>query len=207
MNKNIETMKNTLTGYKKQREDAEARIKSITETYGKEAGERERERQEKQLAAARANAAQTIRAAGAEGLAAVRAWGQMDGSKLTDDAKLLDAGLVSVEEFNRLKGKYSSNATMLAALRKYADKQNAAAREEAQKGGDAFTGAMTQPYDVKDMPTADSKRANWEKTQAHALDLLDSIDGTGKYADSWTGSFGRAALPEQLEHFGEGRDY
>lgn len=204
MNKNIETMKTTLTGYKKQREDAEARIKYITDTYGKEAGEKERERQEKQLANARATATQTIRAAGAEGMAAAAAWGQMDGSKLTDDVKLLDAGLVDKAEFGRLKAKYSGNATMLAALRKYADKQNAEAVKAARDKGDL---PLAMPYDTSDMPTADSKRANWEKTQAHALDLLDSIDGTGRYKDSWTASFGRAALPEQLEHFGEGRDY
>ena len=207
MNQHIETMKGALYTYKKQREAADERIAWITETYGKEAGEAERNIQEKKTAQARAAAEKAIKDAGAAGLAAAEAWGRMDGSKLTDDVKLLDAGLVDKAEFDRLKGKYNGNATMLAALRKYADKQNAAAAEEARKSGEGFAAAMTMPYDTRDMPTAEGKQNNWKKTQALALDLLDVMDGSGKYKDDWMGSFGRAALPEQMEHFGEGNDY
>lgn len=207
MNQHIETMKGALYTYKKQREAAEERVSYITETYGKEAGAKEKELQDKKTAQARAAAESAIRSAGAEGLRAAEAWGRMDGSKLTDDIKLLDAGLVDEAEFDRLKQKHSGNATMLAALRRYGDKQNAAAREELAKSGDAMKAALTEPFNTRDIPTAEGKQEAWKKTQAQALDMLDAMDGTGKYQDDWTRTFGRAALPEQLEHFGEGRDY
>ena len=118
MNQNAERIKTALKGYKEKREAADARIKQIRELYGDEAAQHEAERQNKTLKAARATVEETIRAAHGEGRRAAEAWGTLDGSKLTDDIKLLDAGLVDREAFNGLKTRYKDNATMLSALRK-----------------------------------------------------------------------------------------
>lgn len=202
MNKNAETIKNALKAYKDKRETADARIKNIRDNYGEEAAQREAERQNKALKQARAEAESTIRAAHGEGRRAAESWGKLDGSKLTDDIKLLDAGLVDVAAFKDLKERYKDNSSMLAALKKYADKQNAAAAKEARDKGDL---PLVEPFETRDIPTAEGKAKGWDKARDSALDMLDIMDGTGKYNDphNWGAAFIKATMPETLEHFGE----
>ena len=92
MNQHAVNMKNALNEYKKATEAAKQQIKFITDTYGKEAGEAEKEIQAKKLERARATAVDTITKAAGAGHKEAEAWGRLDGSKLTDDIKLLDAG-------------------------------------------------------------------------------------------------------------------
>lgn len=203
MNANADKIRKALQTYNGQRQQAEARIKQIKDLYGPEAAQHEQERQDKTLKQARTTAEETIRTAHRDGRSGAAAWGVLDGSKLTDDARLLDAGLVDAEAFKDMKTRYKDNFTMLSALRNYGEKQNAAAAEEARKSGDIFGGKMLEPFETRDIPTANSKVERWDKLQASALDTLDAIDGVGRYSDDWNKSFGRAALPERLEHFGE----
>ena len=205
MNQHAANIKNALTEYKKATEAAKQQIEFITTTYGKEAGEAEKNIQAKKLERARAAAVDTINKAAGAGHKEAEAWGRVDGSKLTDDVKLLDAGLVDKAEFDRLKEKYSGNYTMLQALRKYGEQQNKAAGEEIRKGGDAMAAALAEPFEVRDIPTAEDRPKKWERTQAQALDLLDAMDGSGKYGNphDWGAAFVKAAMPETLEHFGE----
>lgn len=205
MNQHAANIKNALTEYKKATEAAKQQIEFITTTYGKEAGEAEKNIQAKKLERARAAAVDTINKAAGAGHKEAEAWGRVDGSKLTDDVKLLDAGLVDKAEFDRLKEKYSGNYTMLQALRKYGEQQNKAAGEEIRKGGDAMAAALAEPFEVRDIPTAEDRPKKWERTQAQALDLLDAMDGSGKYKNphDWGAAFVQAAMPETLEHFGE----
>ena len=205
MNQNAERIKTALKGYKEKREAADARIKQIRELYGDEAAQHEAERQNKTLKAARATVEETIRAAHRDGRSAAEAWGTLDGSKLTDDIKLLDAGLVDREAFNGLKTRYKDNATMLSALRKYGEKKNAEAAKEIRDSGYAFTAALAEPFEVRDIPTAEGKAKSWDRARDSALDMLDAMDGTGKYSNphDWGASFVKAAMPQTLERFGE----
>lgn len=206
MNQHALNMKNALNEYKKATETAKQQIEFITTTYGREAGEAEKDIQKKKLERARAAAVDTINKAAGAGYKEAEAWGRVDGSKLTDDVKLLDAGLVDKAEFDRLKEKYSGNYTMLQALRKYGEKQNKAAGDAIRaNNGDGLAAALVEPYDVRDIPTAEDKPKKWERTQAQALDLLDAMDGSGKYSNphDWGAAFVMAAMPETLEHFGE----
>ena len=193
MNQHAENMKNALNGYKDLRDKANTQIKFITDTYGKEAGEAETRIQNKKLESARAAAVDTITKAGSAGYKEAEDWGRMDGSKLTDDVKLLDADLVDSNEFDRLKDKYRDNSTMLAVLKKYGERQNNSSVEKAGS------------FEIRDILTGEDKMKKWEKAQEQALDLLDAIDGTGKYSnpDDWGAAFNVAAMPETLEHFGE----
>lgn len=193
MNQHAENMKKALIGYKDLRDKANAQIKFITDTYGKEAGEAETRIQNKKLESARAAAVDTITKAGGAGYKEAEAWGRMDGNKLTDDVRLLDNDLVDTAEFDRLKDKYKDNATMLAMLKRYGDRQNNSSVEKAGS------------FETRDILTGEEKMKKWERYQAHALDLLDAIDGTGKYSnpDDWAAAFNVAAMPETLEHFGE----
>ena len=70
---------------------------------------------------------------------------------------------------------------------------------------DGLAAALAEPFDLRDIPTAEDKPKRWEKAQAQALDLLDAMDGSGKYKNphDWGAAFILAAMPETMEHFGE----
>lgn len=197
MNKHAENIKNAVNDYKKATEAAKQKIDYITATYGPTAGEAETEIQAEKLEKARAAAEDTIIKAARSGYKEVEAWERMDGSKLTDDIRLMDAGLVDHGEFNRLKVKYRDNSTMLAALKQYGDKQNATAIKD---GG-------LPAFETRDIPTAEGKRKQWENAQTQALDMLDMLDGTGKYENVEDDDFGTAftlgIMEEQMKTFGE----
>ena len=117
MSKYADDMKQAIMTYKNRYKNAEANIKLVLENYGEEAGQRELERQEKNLKAEREKAAAAIREAYSEGVYLAELWGKPDGSRLTDDLKLFDAGIVTPEVFDQLKARYKDNATMLSALK------------------------------------------------------------------------------------------
>ena len=200
MSKYADDMKQAIMTYRNRYKNAEANIKLVMENYGEEAGQRELERQEKNLKAEREKAAAAIREAYSEGVYLAERWGQPDGSRLTDDLKLFDAGIVTPEVFDQLKARYKDNATMLSALKAQGEKLNAAAAQAAKDRGEM---SLASPYDTRDIVTLDDKLKNWKTLKAQALDALDMIDGTGNYADPWTKTLGNVMGEEQINHFGE----
>ena len=136
MSKYADDMKQAIMTYKNRYKNAEANIKLVLENYGEEAGQRELERQEKNLKAEREKAAAAIREAYSEGVYLAELWGKPDGSRLTDDLKLFDAGIVTPEVFDQLKARYKDNATMLSALKAQGEKLNAAAAQAAKDRGE-----------------------------------------------------------------------
>ena len=201
MGKYVDDMKKAITGYKSAYQAAEQRLKAVGEDYGKEAAERELERQTQILAGAREKAEKAIRDAYSEGVYLAEQWGKPDGSRLTDDLKLFDAGIVTPEIFNDLKARYRDNATMLAALKAQGDKLNAAAAEKSRTEGGL---AMSTVYDTSDITTLEDKLNGWKQLKAQAIDTLDMIDGTGNYSDQWTQTLGNVLGEEMINHFGEG---
>lgn len=183
---------------------ARNKISHVREDYGEEAADRESERQEKIIMNARNQAESVIRQSHKDAVSGLAIWGQLDGANLTDDAKLLTAGLVDPAEFDRLKEKYHDNATMLTALKKYADQENAKELEQAHKNGEFF---VSEKYNVHDISTADDRIVNWNRLQKSAVDRLDMIDGSGQYRDSWNQAFAKAFNAESgIDEFGEGID-
>lgn len=206
MSKYIDDMKSALVTYKTAKQNAEKRLQEIRELYGDEAGERESERQEKQLTSARQRAEAAIREAYSEGVYFAEQWGKLDGALLTDDVKLLDAGLVDVDAFETLKNRHRDNGTMMLALKKYGERMNAAAAQEAREKGDILSG-MTAPYNVRDIVTGADKVENWKRAKTQALGMLDMIDGKGAYSAPWAKALGNALGDQTIEHFGEGASY
>lgn len=201
MSKYAEDMKQALMTYRDTKQKAEARYNEIKDLYGEEAVQREKERQEKQIKAARATAEAAIREAYSEGHYLAEQWGKPDGSQLTDDLKLFDAGMVTPEVFDHLKDKYKNNATMSAALKAKGEKLNAEARKEEQSKGNGFT--MAEPYNTRDITTGEDRVKAWDSLKAKAMDTLDMIDGSGRYNDPWSRSIGAAMGEQIVEHFGE----
>jgi hypothetical protein len=205
MNKYINDMRAAMAEYKDVLNKATAHIEQIRQYHGEEAARREQERAVKQQEAAKAKAAAAIREAYSEGVYLATEWGKPDGSRLTDDMKLFDAGLVTPEVFDTLKQRYSNNATMLSALKVRGEKLNAeAAKADREAGG---LGVMVEPYKVRDIVTPAEKLKNWEKAKAGALEALDMLDGSGKYAGGWGRAVGNAMGDQMIEHFGEGISY
>ena len=197
-------IRSALKEYKSKVDQAKSRIDQVKREYGDEAERMERERLESSLKTAREQAETVIRNSHREAVENTMKWGQLDGTLLTDDAKLLTAGLVDPAEFDRLKEKYHNNATMLTALKKYGDQENGKIAEKARANGETV---IEGTFNVRDISTADDRIMNWNKFQKSAVDRLDMIDGSGAYRDSWNQAFAKAFDAESgIDSFGEGID-
>ena len=201
MNRYVENMKQALGNYQSAKSKAAQRLQEVKEYYGEEAAQRERERQAKQLQSARATAETAIGKAYSEGRYMTEQWAKPDGSRLTDDMKLFDAGLVTPEVFEQLKGRYSDNATMLSALKAQGERLN---REAAQANRDKGGLGLAEPYNVRDIQTGADKLKAWDGLKRQALGVLDMLDGAGAYSDPWMQAMGKHLGGETIEHFGEG---
>ena len=200
----LNNIRNALKTYKTTVDQAKSRLEQVKRDFGDEAEARERERIESQLKTAREQAEAVIHNSHREAVENTMKWGQLDGTNLTDDAKLLTAGLVDPAEFDRLKEKYHDNATMLKALKKYGEQENGKLAEKARSNGESF---VMDTFNVKDIATADDRITNWNKLQKSAVSRLDMIDGSGQYSDSWNQAFAKAFDAESgIDSFGEGME-
>jgi len=202
MSKYVDDMRRALQTYRDMKNKAEEVYASIKDAYGEEAMRREMERWESRLSSARKTAEAAIREAYSEGHYLAEQWGRPNGSDLTDDIKLFDAGLVTPAVFDQLKARYRDNATMSAALKAQGEKLNAAAAKEASDNGDHF-GGMRMPYNTRDIETAEDKMKYWDGLKKQAMDALDMIDGTGAYSDPWAQALGKHLGAEAIDKFGE----
>ncbi len=197
-------IRSALKEYKSKVDQAKSRLEQVKRDFGDEAEAMERERMEAGLKSAREKAETVISDSHREAVENTMKWGQLDGGNLTDDHKLLTAGLVDPAEFDRLKGKYHDNATMLKALKKYGDQENE--KIMATANGKSLKD-LTGTYNVRDISTADDRIVNWNKFQKSAVDRLDMIDGSGAYRDSWNQAFAKAFDAESgIDSFGEGME-
>lgn len=194
----VDEMKTAMREYRKALKDAKTQVNTIRENYGNEAAQHEQARQDAVIAKARSSAQQKIREAHANAVRSVEHWGTLDGNQLTKDAELLRNGLVNPEQFEGLKHKYHDNYTMLSALQKYADSQNAEHMKKAHQTG---TFALGGPYRTNDIPTTESKIESWNKLKNGALNMLDHMDGSAgddPYSQAWF----NVAGAEAIESFG-----
>ena len=210
MSRYVDDMRNALRGYQNAVQTARGRVNGIREEYGEDAATRQQEREAARLKGDRATAEAAIREAYSEGAYFAREWGKLSGGRLTDDAKLLDANLVNPEQFNAMKARYADNFTMLTALKKYGDRQNAEAVNAARAKGDhaaEWSASLAGPYDVRDIPTLEGKLETWEGLRQNALSMLDMIDSSGAYGtDPYMAAFGNAMGGAAVENFGQGAD-
>ena len=139
------------------------------------------------LSSARAAALDQIMAAAKKGKADAEAWGSLNPSDLTDDAKLLQSGIrITQKEYDALCQKYQNNGSMSRVLSEYADQRN-------RENTDGLSGVMYKTQ----LATVESKSQRWDKLQHSAENILVNIDGSG---------FGRGAdnpiVTESVEQFG-----
>ena len=190
MNQYVQRMKTAIVGYHGKAKEAAAEIERAYSLYQREPAEREEQRIRDRLAKERKAAENEINAACNAALEGVKAWGRLDGSRLTDDVKLFDMGLTP-EQFNGLVDKYQDNYTMLNALHRYADKANAEAAKNAH-------GIPETHFTTSTIPTPEAKTAAWEKVYNGALSMLDTLEKGD--------AFSRSLAESGVDHWGDGID-
>lgn len=204
MNKHVQTMKNALSNYRKTVKASVVKMEENTRILKPEEAEKANAAIMEKLAEDKATVKDLIREAQEAGQHDADAWGRLDGAAITPDARLLDAGAVNPEQFRGLVQKYQDNPTMLQLLANYAEKRN------EQSGGFSAiwnyggkgNAARTSPhFDTAGLPTAESKKAEFNSYAASAYSLADRIGNLEK------GRIGYGAdsplLIEELDHFGE----
>ena len=127
------------------------------------------------------------------------AWGRLDGGKITEDAKLLDAGIVTPEQFKELATRYADNGTMTQLLADYAQKKNAESGGFAAAWGYTGKGGKYVHYDTTNLQTVDSKQAALQKYATGAEGIIDQLSDftPGAHSPEW--------LDLAINQFGETR--
>lgn len=180
MNTYVSKMKDVLSGFypqmkRKREEKAEAK-----ERYSTDVAAQEIDRIDREAAALRNATMDKLQQLHDEGVAQAQRWGNLDGSMITDDIKLLKGGFdLNRQQVESLVERYRSNGTMMTAIDSYA-------------GSHGMVGM--------NIPTVDKKVKAWEVVLRNAKDIMDMcISGTvgwmgGESADK--------SIRDMIDHFG-----
>ena len=159
MNTYVSKMKDVLSGFypqmkRKREEKAEAK-----ERYSTDVAAQEIDRIDREAAALRNATMDKLQQLHDEGVAQAQRWGNLDGSMITDDIKLLKGGFdLDRQQIENLVERYRSNGTMMTAIDSYA-------------GSHGMIGM--------NIPTVDKKVKAWEVVLRNAKDIMDMcISGT-----------------------------
>ena len=159
MNTYVSKMKDVLSGFypqmkRKREEKAEAK-----ERYSTDVAAQEIDRIDREAAALRNATMDKLQQLHDEGVAQAQRWGNLDGSMITDDIKLLKGGFdLNRQQVESLVERYRSNGTMMTAIDSYA-------------GSHGMVGM--------NIPTVDKKVKAWEVVLLNAKDIMDMcISGT-----------------------------
>ncbi len=110
------------------------------------------------------------------------AWGKLDGGKITSDAKLLDAGIVTPEQFKELVTRYQDNGTMTQLLADFAERKNKESGGFAALWGVSGSNKPYAHYDTSGLQSVASKQADLKKYAAGAAGIIDQLSDCSKEA-------------------------
>lgn len=186
MNEHLYTMKKAIQDYQTAIDKAREKIAFHEKYFTPEMAAKEINKIRDGLEKDKAQAEAKIRQAQDAGKAKVRAWGKLDGDKITSDAKLLDYG-VTPEQFSELVGRYESNGTMLTLLKNYAEKKNTG------RGKD-------DPYfDASGIPSVQEREHAYDAFAHDAMGLVDNLSKE----DTFGQGAGSPMMQTAVERFGE----
>lgn len=204
MNKHLQTMKNALTNYQETVKAGLAKMEENNRLYKPEEAEKANAAIMAKLNDERQRVKDQIAEAQEAGQREVNAWGKLDGTQITDDAKLLEHGAVDPDQFAGLVQKYQNNATMLKLLSDYADKENEATGSFSAYwnfAGKGNVGRSRRHFDTRGLPTVEAKQAGIKNAAASAFSLADQI---GNLDNNQIGTGPESPfINSALEHFGE----
>lgn len=199
MNKYIQQSKDRITEYLAKAQQTGSKIAEGRKIYNAESMDREEKRLRGELAKARAETEAALDRIYNAACADARAWGELDGSKLTADAELLKGHGVTPDQFNQLVEKYKDNYTMLDQLRKYGEAQNEAVEKKSMENGDYFP---PHPYNVRGIPSQDDRIRELDTMRKQADHFLNVADGTGFNSD-FERSLATSTAQKQFDAWGE----
>lgn len=161
-------MKNALKTFLDASADAAKEIKRNNEIYQHDAA-----LEANRIVAARRNTAKDaaraeIEAAAAAGKAKAETWARVAGSKIPEDAKLLQFSMTP-EQFKELVERHRGNGTMIHLLAQYGTEQNA-------KNGASLYQHVEKYFPVAELPTLAKKVDAYTKFEGYALQLLPRIE-------------------------------
>ncbi len=199
MNYQVEQMRNAIRRYRDDTRRNEERLRNIWDWYKPEVAEREEATIRGEMRNERIEAENALIEAIQAATQRISSWATLDGNMLTADVRLLDVG-VTPEQFAALVAKHATNYTMLDALKKYGEKQNAAAAEAARASGEV---ALATPFDLASIPDPTAMAETWKRLYERACGMLDAIAGVGKFSDAISRNLMLNTLDQQLERFGD----
>lgn len=186
----ISTMAQAVKGYYATAKQTAAQIEKNNARYRADIAEGENEKARQQLQRAKWEAETAVREAQEAGRVDAEKWGELHGSEMTDDAKLLQMD-ISPAQFANLVERYKANGTMSALLLQYGQHRN----DEAAKNGAVGLG----PFDVSSIVTVEKKAGVYDRFAMSALDLLSRVD----QVDTFGGGVDSPMLQASIESFGE----
>ena len=180
MNTYVSKMKDVLSGFYPQMKRKREEKAAAKERYSANVAAEEIDRIDREATALHNATMEKLQQLYDDGVAQAQRWGNLDGSMITDDIKLLKGGFdLNRQQVENLVERYRSNGTMMAAIASYA-------------GSHGMIGM--------NIPTVDEKVKAWGTVLCSAKDIMDMcISGTvgwmgGESADK--------SIKDMIEKFG-----
>lgn len=165
---NITRMKNALQQFQQAAKKAADEIARNNEIYQHDAALEANKAVAAKRTEVKDAAHAEIEAAAAAGKAKAETWARLDGSKITDDAKLLQFGMTPAQ-FSELAARNKNNGTMITLLAQYGKEQN-------EKTGASLYNHPEKHYPVEALPSLEKKIDAYEKYRGYALRLLNNVE-------------------------------
>lgn len=181
MNTYLVEMRNALSSYYTSAQALMAQKEKNSETYQAEVAEEQNRGIDAKLSQLYADTWRKLQDAQAAGIVQAEKWGELDGSKITDDLRLLGGHFeLKKPQVEALVAKYRGNGTMMEAIGKYACEH-----------GMGFL----------NIPTVAGKKEAWAFILDHAKTLLDQA--TNPPTVGWmVGAAAAGAVKRQIDTFG-----
>ena len=127
MNTYLSQMRDALSSYYTSAQALMAKKEKNSETYQAEMAREQNQGIDAKLSQLYADTWKKLQDAQAAGIAQAERWGELDGTKITDDVKLLGGHFeLKKAQVEALVAKYKGNGTMMEAIGKYAREHNMA---------------------------------------------------------------------------------
>lgn len=189
MNKFIQTIKTALVTFMNKKNEAFETIQRMKKEYLPESVDKKTVALNQELANLRWKCRSEIEQAIKDGKASAEEWARLKGSDLTDDTKLLQAGIeLTQTDFDDLCNRYKNNGSMCRLLGEYAAKRNSNLPELPEAAGIVLL--------TDKLWTLDKKLDKWTRIESTAYTLLERMYAAGEAVDS--------LIKESVNMFGEG---
>lgn len=181
MNTYLAQMRDALSSYYTSAQRLMEQKQKNSETYQAEVAEEQNRGIDAKLSQLYVDTWKKLQDAQAAGIVQAEKWGELDGSKITDDINLLGGHFeLKKAQVEALVAKYRGNGTMMEAIGKY---------------------ACEHEMDFLNIPTVAGKVEAWGLILDHAKTLLDQA--TNPPAVGWmVGASAAGAVKRQIDRFG-----